>query len=357
MQSYLKSIKQPVLTRKEINQWPVADSGLSARVVHCLEEVGVHTIEELREWTDKRLLNLRSFGPTSLGNVHWFFNWTNRLENGMGRSRNFRAFLLEFLNRQEVFVIEQRFGLTDPLFRPQMKRPTLQEIGGAHNGVTRERARQVEEAAIATLQSKLCRAVAEPQEIYWANRIQAQGCVVTSVELADWVDDSMLGGYQPWGVLLLLSEALTRINYCYDYFSTLPPQVLQRVEKNILQRLHEVRKPLPFKEILATVSDDLRVLRNQRSRLLTVLLDHHPEISGMIDHRYFLAAVGTPFVLAEIMRSRREPLHFRELTHLYNERMQPCSRKGTGHILRALNQVNGARRVSPAIYQFKTVNY
>ena len=36
--------------------------------------------------------------------------------------------LEEFLNRQEVFVVEQRFGLTDPLFRPQMRRRTLQEI-------------------------------------------------------------------------------------------------------------------------------------------------------------------------------------------------------------------------------------
>jgi hypothetical protein len=354
MQSHLKPNEKQVITREEIDRWPVAGSGLSARVVHCLEKAGVYTIRELRKWNDKKLLSLRSFGSTSLRNVHWYFHWTNRLECGTGKSPNFRMLLEEFLNRQEVFVVEQRFGLTDPLFRPQMRRRTLQEIADMRGRITRERVRQVEQAAIATVRSKLCRAVAEPQEIYWANRIQAQGCVVTSAELAGWVDDPMLGGYQPWGVLVLLSEALTRIHFRYDYFSALPPQVLNQVEKRILQLLQEAREPLPFEEILATVSDQLSFLDGQRPRLVTVLLDHHPEICGTVDRRYFLPAVGAPLVIADIMRSRSEPLHFHELTRLYNGRMQPHSHKGTGYILRVLKRMDNAQRVSRAVYQLKT---
>ncbi len=353
MHMHLEPIKKPVLTRVDIDRWQVETSGLSARVVHCVQKAGVKTVGELRNWPDERLLGLRSFGASSLRNVHWFFGWAKRLENNESDLPNFRALIREFLNRQEVFVIEQRYGLTDPLFRPQMKRRTLQEIADMRGKVTRERVRQVEEAAVATLRSKLCRAVAESLEIYWASKIMEQGCVVTSPELADWANDPALGGYQPWGTMLLLSESLTRVNFRYDYFSTLPPQVLNQVEKQILQLLNDARKPVPFEQILAGVSDELNFLNGQRPRLVTVMLNHHPDISGTVDRRYFLPSVGTELVIADILRDRAEPLHFHELTRLYNERMQPHSHKGTGYILRVLNLMNDAQRVSRALYQLK----
>jgi hypothetical protein len=313
----------------------------------------VKTIGELRQWSDKQLLELQNFGATSLKNVHWFFRWTDRLQKNDGQLGDCRELLREFLSRHEVFVIEQRYGLADPLFRPQMRRRTLQEIAGMRGGVTRERVRQIEETALAALRSRLCRAVAQSQELHWANRIQVAGCVVSSAELGDWSGDPMLGGYQPWGVLLLLSEALERINFRYDYFSCLPPQVLHHVEKQILQLLHEAREPVPFEKILATVSDDLNFLNGQRPRLVTVLLDHHPEVSGTLERRYFLPAVGSPLVITDILRGESRPLHFHELTRLYNERMLPHSRKGTGYILRVLNQMPEAQRVSRAVYDLK----
>ena len=341
------------LTRQTIDNWPVAKSGLSARVVHCLEQASVKNIGQLRGWSDQQLLNLTHFGGTSLENVCWFLNWTRRLEANNGQVPTFRALLREFLNSQEVFVIEQRYGLTDPLFRPHMKRRTLQEIARMRIRVTRERVRQIEESALATLRSQLARAVAENQEVYWANRILSGSCVVTTAELSEWADDPILGGYQPWGALLLLSETLERITFRYDYFSVLPGHILNHVEKQILQRLNGAQEPVPFERILADVSDELSFLNGQRPRLVTVLLDHHPEISGTVDRRYFLPLVGTPLVIADILRSRREPVHFCELTRLYNERMQPHSRKGTGYILRILNLMPEAQRVARAVYQWK----
>ena len=103
----------------------------------------------------KQLLGLANFGATSLNNVHWFFGWTRRLETGNGQVANFRALLREFLNTQEVFVIEQRYGLTDPLFRPQMKRRTLQEIARMRIHVTRERVRQLEHQALRKLRDAM----------------------------------------------------------------------------------------------------------------------------------------------------------------------------------------------------------
>jgi len=353
MHTRLDPIQRPTWTKAQIDHWPIGVSGLSARVVHCLEHSGVKTIGEARAWTDERLLELRSFGSSSLRNVHWFFNWTKRLENNDVTMANFRALLREFLNRQEAFVIELRYGLTDPLFRPQMKRRTLQEIADMRGQVTRERVRQVEEAAIATLRSKLCRAVAEVQEIHWAEKIQARGGVISSGELGEWADDPLLGGYQPWGVLLLLSESLTRIHLRHDYFTTLPPELIHQVEKQVLQLLRESRQPVPFDKILSAISGSLRFLNENMPRFVSVMLNHHPEISGTADRRYFLPSIGAPLVLTDIMRGRGEPMHFHELTRLYNDRMQAHSRKGTGYILRVLNMMPEAQRVSRAVYQVK----
>jgi hypothetical protein len=213
--------------------------------------------------------------------------------------------------------------------------------------------RQIEESAIATLRSRLARAVAESQEVYWGNRILSSSCVVTTTELGEWGSDLALGGYQPWGVLLLLSETLERITFRYDYFTVLPGHVLNQVEKQILQLLNAAQEPVPFEKILASVSDGLSFLNGQRPRLVTVLLDHHPEISGTVDRRYFLPVVGAPLVIADILRTRQEPVHFHELTRLYNERMQPHSHRGTGYILRVLNLMPEAERVSRAVYQLK----
>jgi hypothetical protein len=341
--------------RRDVDSWPVAGSGLSARVVHCLDRERVKTIGQLRGWREKDLLALEHFGVISAENVRWFFNWTRRLEAGNGQLPNFRAYLREFLSRQEVHVLEQRYGLTDSEFRPQRKRRTLAEIANEmRGGVTRERVRQIEEVAIQSLQAKLPTAVLEAQEVYWANRIQTSSCVVTANELGDWAEDPMLGGYQPWGVLLLLSETYSRITCRYDYFTTLPPQTLSQVEKQILQLLHSEGAPVPFEQVLAEVSDDLDFLNGQRPRLVTTILDHHPEISGTVDRRYFLPRVGAPVVLTDILRANPVPLHFRELTRQYNQRMLPHSQRGTGYILRVLNLMQNAQRVSRAVYQLKS---
>ncbi len=351
----LKPITPTRLTRQDIDAWPVASSGLSARVVHCMLRQRVRTIGQLRRWTDKELLALEHFGVTSLENVRWFFNWTKRLEAGNGQLSNFRSFLREFLNPQEIRVLEQRYGLTDRLFRPHMKRRTLAEIAAEmRGGLTRERVRQIEETGVASLRTRLPAAVGEFFEAYWANRIQTSSCVVTSKELEQWADDPMLGGYQPWGVLLLLSETYPRITFRYDYFTTLAPQVLNQVEKQILQLLHASREPVPFERILAQVSDELSFLNGQRPRLVTVMLDHHPDISGTVDRRYFLPVAGAPVVLEDILRRNPQPLHFHELTRQYNQRMLPHSRKGTGYILRVLNLMDNAQRVSRAVYRLKS---
>ena len=250
----MKEVLPPQLARETIDDWSVSEAGLTTRVVHCLQQDGITTIRQLRDQRDGHLLSLPNFGPISLENVHWFFRWTQRLQSGDGDMPNFHALMREFLDPQQVFVIEHRYGLTDPLFRPHMKRCTLREIGEQRK-VTRERMRQVEESALAALRSRLVRTVADHQEIYWINRIALQGGLVTFTELSEWVGDSRLGGYQPWGILFLLSEALDRITCRHDYFTFVPNRVLDQVEERVLKLLQSTKEPLALEKILAQVSD------------------------------------------------------------------------------------------------------
>jgi hypothetical protein len=350
MRSDTGVLHRTAIARTQIDNWPIAQSGLNARVVHCLDQAGVRTVGELRQWTDRQLLELRSLGTSSVRDVRRFFQLTEQLESGRGHAAHLRALLRSFLNRQEQFVLEQRYGLCDPHFRPNRTRCTLQQIAAKCDNITRERVRQIEEVALAKLRSKLCHAVAQPQFSHWISRIQQRGCVITSEELVDCVGEPRLGGYYPWGALLLMTELTERINFRYDYFSTLPLPVFNQVEKQILQLLGGAVEPVPFEKVLATVSDELSFLNGLRPRLVTVLLDHHPEISGTVDRRYFLSAAGAAGVVADILRSQRQPLHFHELTRLYNQRMQPHSRRGTGFILHVLGLIPEARRVSRAVY-------
>jgi Bacterial RNA polymerase, alpha chain C terminal domain len=128
-------------TLAEIDAWPVAEAGVCNRAVHCLGEAGVRTIAELRGWRRAQLMELPHFGVKSYQNIQWFFRWTRRVEKQDVPVLSLPELLREFLNKQEIYVLEQRFGLTDPLFRPHLKWQTLQDIADASGGLTRERVR------------------------------------------------------------------------------------------------------------------------------------------------------------------------------------------------------------------------
>jgi hypothetical protein len=176
--------------RRTIDAWPLATAGLASRSVTCLQRAHVRTIGELRPWTDAQLLALPAFGQQSLGDVHWFMAWARQLETGGDGPSDLRVFLDEFLTARQRNVIEQRFGLTDPLFRPWMKRETLREIGGElRGGITRERVRQIESESLTRLRSHLAQALAKG----------IQKPIATAQRGA-----TVLGGYEPWGSAWLL---------------------------------------------------------------------------------------------------------------------------------------------------------
>jgi hypothetical protein len=185
------------LSRKQVDRWPVPEAGLARRVVRALHAAGISTIGELRARAGSRIPRC---GKSSVRNIAWFFEQTDRNISGT----DLRAWLGEFLKPSEQFVIEQRYGLDDPLFRPTMKRPTLAEIGEARGGLTRERVRQVLRCALGKLRTRLAQATAEP--LLAECRRQMTKGVVKSTELRAWRGAAWLGGCEPWGALLLLAE-------------------------------------------------------------------------------------------------------------------------------------------------------
>jgi hypothetical protein len=350
--SRVKPIQPTKLSQPQIDQWPVVAAGFNARVVHCLDRARISTVGELRSWSDRRLLALHSFGVGSMQNVRWFFRWTSRLEKGQSAVADLRHWLREFLDDREISVLERRYGLNDPLFRPPVRRMTLQEIAHQLGGVTRERARQVEEAGLTKLSSHLARAVAAPLETYLVERIKEHGGAVSSKDLGDWQRDPVLGGYQPWGALALVSDTLEGVHARYGCFCCLPSETVQNIEAAILRVLREARTPVAFDAIrtqMATPTHSVGVAVD-REHLLHVLLDYHPEIYGTVDGRYFLPEHGIEALIVEILRAAAEPLHYYEIARRYNALVQPPSRRGTGFILHLLNAMSVAQRVGRGRY-------
>ena len=354
--SRMKPVQPTKLSRQQIDQWPAVAAGFNARVVHCLDRAKIGTVGELRSWNDGRLLALRSFGVGSLQNARWFFKWTSRLEKGLSTVADLRQWLREFLDNREVSVLERRYGLNDPLFRPSVRRMTLQEIARQLGGVTRERARQVEETGLAKLRSHLARAVVAPLETYLVERIKEYGGAVSSKDLGDWQRDPVLGGYQPWGALALLSDTLEDIHARYGCFCCLPSETVRDIEASVLRVLREARTPVAFDTIRAQVAVPIHSVGAtvDRDHLLHVMLDYHPGIDGTVDGRYYLPEHGIEMLIVEILRAATEPLHYYEIARRYNALVQPASRRGTGFILHLLHAMSTAQRVGRGLYGPRT---
>lgn len=339
-------------TRSAIDAWPLAESGVCNRAVHCLTDAGVRTVAELRLWKRSQLMELPHFGVKSYQNIQWFFRWTRRIEKNDIPVLSAPNWLREFLNKQEIHVLEQRYGLTDPLFRPHLKWRTLQEIAEASGGLTRERVRQIEESGLVKLRSRLSRALVIPLEHHWLKRLAAAGGIVTCREMTDWVGDPVLDRYQPWGFLRLLAEVSSRFRCYLDYFTLLPAETLARVERRALELLQAAREPVPFATLVTSLRAELGDYEADHERLLQVILEHHPAINGTRDGRFFLTEEATAWLLAGILRDAGTTVPLSHLRDSYNEQVLPQSQKSAQALVHVLAKLPLVRRVGTALYRW-----
>ena len=157
----------------------------------CLRRAGILTVGALRRLPDEKLLAIPGLAAGLLQNVHWFCERTRRLA---AAPPDLRAWLDEFLTPLQRTVIENRYGLTDPLFRPGMKPVTLRDVGWElHPCLRPERVCQIETAALLRLRSRLARELAKPLR-----------APVAAAERGAKV----LAGYEPWGAKFLLENRI-----------------------------------------------------------------------------------------------------------------------------------------------------
>jgi hypothetical protein len=154
--------------------------------------------------------------------------------------------------------------------------------------------------------------------------------------------------------LLLVSETVERILYQYDCFTNVSAQALDKVERKITELLRAAREPVPIERILDTAAGELPLPASDHRRFLTMLLNHHPQISGTAGPCYFLTPVGAPQVITAILRAQHGPMHYRDITRRYNEQMLPHSRRGTGYILRVVSMTPGIHRRARAEYEIQS---
>ncbi len=299
------------LSREQIDQWPVTEAGFTRRVVLALHAAGIANVGQLRARLGTRIPRC---GKSAARNIAWFFERADLNISGTSQPADLRAWLDEFLTTSEVFVVAQRYGLDDPLFRLQMKRQTLREIAEARGSQTRERVRQVLQRALGKLSSRLAQATAEPLLAAYRQRFEAG--VVTSAELGSWRGAAWLGGCQPWGALLLLSEVSDVLVHRHDYFSTLSAALLEPLERRLFGVLEKATKPLSPKEIDGDVP----------ARVVSVVLDRHPCVDATRDGRFFLFPRGAAPLLAGLATE--------EVVSGYNKQVAAHSRREPAELAR-----------------------
>jgi len=342
------------IKRDVIDLWPVAESGLPVRVTNSVTPTGVHTIGQLRSWSDQQLLTLRSFGRISLGHVRTFFRHCNQIEQGKQAFQNIREVFAIFLDDAEMKVLSARYGFDERELLASNDWKTLQEIGDLEHK-TRERVRQIQETATAKLKSRLAAVCLQPFQEVFMRFINDHGKVIDGADLAPLQNDPLLGGCNVCGIVLLLSDLdPKRILFYHNLFSTLPESTIQTVESQAMAVLEKAARPVGIQEIVEAVPDnsDLPTPEN-KAHAVAWVMDHCPAAAATQDGRYFLYSSGTHAFLAEILKSLARPIHYRAVTNAFNDRVKPFSRKGAGFILDMLNANRQCTRVDRGVYDLK----
>jgi hypothetical protein len=339
------------LDRATIDQWPISNAGFNVRVINALGRAGLKTVGELRQEEAGHLLSLRSFGRRSLENVSWFFQCMDRLEQGALIADNMGEILKAFMNPQERKVIEVRYGLADPLYRPTMKLTTLEDIGAAMGGLTRERVRQIEADALTILRTQLCRTALTPFIERWAGEIEKSGGAIESVDLKSWATDPWLAPYQPWGVLMLLTELNDRIACRHGvYFADATVAQLDDLETKLLETLKAATKPEPEARLVKKVS---RLTPGCNPEWIIAMMRAHPEISTTMKDEYFHTRTNAGFVIHNVLKASKEPLYFEEVTDRYNEVVAKSSKQSSRFILFVLGEMTTVERLGNGMYKPK----
>ncbi len=344
-------LKVQPIRREEIDAWNIAESGLPARVVNSAQSAGIRTIGELRQWSNKDLLRLRSLGRISLKHIHSFFALSQQISAGQKEFSTFREILEEFLDQDEQTVLTSRYGFFSQTSTASRKYMTLQAISDAEHK-TRERIRQVENNAKIRLQSKIGMVCLQPFYTYFSSLLMSAGYTVSCSDIIPLCDRELLAHYNPCAVLLLLCDLdPERLTFMTGFFSTFSRARLDKIQSELLSMLKESTCPLPSEEVARFLPrpPDFDSDKSFQKTCLTIL-DHSEHVLISSDHRYCIDDTCINCFLIEVMKSLKTPANFRTITTTLNDKLLPRSRKGAGHILETLNAHPQCQRIERGMY-------
>lgn len=346
-------LNAPAVSEDVINGWPIAESGLPARVVHSTEAAGLNTVGELRSWQDGDLLNLHALGKKSLDKIHDFFRACERLAEGRLSFAHFMELLHTFLDEEEFSVLSSRYGfdLAAPL--PSGKCMTLQQIGNRMH-CTRERVRQIEESAMQRIESLLCRCALAPWHDYFAGMLETADECMTCAELFDHTRRSLLDYCNPSSILLLLTRLSgSKIAYRDGFFSLWPAERLDSIAPAIVKWLNSLGGSAALGDaceyILKLAGGNPAAVRKH----VQLIAELSPEVAVAADGRIFSYSQGINQFLSSLMEKLKAPANYRVVAREANELLRPASRRGAGFWLKALRSHPGIIAHASGCYKLK----
>lgn len=344
--------KVPAISREEIDQWPVGESGLPIRVVHCVTAAGARVVGDLRTWPDERLLALRSFGVQSLRSTRYFYKTLRNIEMGDVSFESAAQALAFQLIPVQWQVIDLRYGLHGTESPDTPGTYTLQQIAN-QRGVTRERIRQTEAEALDRLRSRLARVCLSPV-IESIRRFAGEaGGARPEAELTAWPERAEYAGdLEPVPLARLLSELhpslLSRRHGC---ICDAPQEALDPAMSDVETFVCRSPAPVGIDEIAGLLKDRLPATSDGlRRKGLATLLAHSPELIATADHRFACRAT-LDAVLRSIAAHGDDGLHYLQWLEEFNRRVHPASRMTSGAMLAHLSSSPGFERGSRGMYR------
>ncbi len=339
------------MNKEKMNSWSIKNSGPSARIVNSTVAAGFSSVGALRKQSDETLFNLRGMGKTSLNEIHAYFDLCDCIFSRKKTFENIENVLQLFWDKNECNVLSTRYGFFRQDLKASSNYYTLVKIGNEANR-TRERIRQIEVTAKKKLQSKLAKVCLDPFYEFFRDYLYSLGTLASCSDLATLKNHPILGSYNPCSILLLLADYNPKsIAFYRNSFSVLSIETLYTLEKQILNYLKSLTHTVPLLDIIASLPD-IPGLENplHLKHTTETLLNHHPQVASMIDQRYFMPDQSRGLFIREVMQELPLPAHYQTITQAANKKLTPTSRKGSGFVLKALNNDPDCIRVEKGMY-------
>lgn len=324
----------PAIPLSEIDGWTIEDAGFSARIVNAATRAGIETVRDIRTRSDADLIGMASIGPASVDEVRRFWARCQAIAAGQCYFLTLPDAIEPFVDTENWAVLIRRYGLYRPDPAASRKFMTLQEIGNELN-LTRERIRQVEAQALHSLRANLPRHCLSPFLRYLRAFIESRQGVVSTADLQDLEGQSWLAGLNPCSVFLLLHDIdahyFQRHNQLFHIYSEIE---IDAAAQEAVEWLNQQNELASLQKLWDAIHGQLSLTAPVA---LAKIIAQVPEILSTIDQQYLTTPTALDDLLRELLEAEQEPLHYREITTLLNQRLLRACRKGPGHVLRHLN--------------------